>query len=125
MGIPASAHLATARFVELTDAWERGDVPRARALGHRLTALATAAFAAPNPAVVKGVLHAQGRIPTPDVRLPLLPHGGGRGGGGARTRHRSGPLVRPGPIRPDRRPAGPAGPGPGSHTVEYQVAPPG
>ncbi|MER6395180.1 dihydrodipicolinate synthase family protein [Kitasatospora sp. NPDC001603] len=74
-GIPASAHLATARFVELTDAWERGDVPRARALGHRLTALATAAFAAPNPAVVKGVLHAQGRIPTPDVRLPLLPAG--------------------------------------------------
>ncbi|MFD0274518.1 dihydrodipicolinate synthase family protein [Kitasatospora sp. NPDC127111] len=74
-GIPASAHLATARFVELAAAWERGDVPRARALGHRLAALAAAAFAAPNPAVVKGVLHAQGRIPTPDVRLPLLPAG--------------------------------------------------
>ena len=25
-----------------------------------------------NPAVFKGVLHAQGRIPTPDVRLPLM-----------------------------------------------------
>ncbi|MFJ9947483.1 dihydrodipicolinate synthase family protein [Kitasatospora sp. NPDC091207] len=74
-GILASAHLATARFVELAAAWERGDVPRARALGHRLTALTVAAFAAPNPAVVKGVLHAQGRIPTPDVRLPLLPAG--------------------------------------------------
>ncbi|MEU6231683.1 dihydrodipicolinate synthase family protein [Kitasatospora sp. NPDC047058] len=74
-GILASAHLATARFVELAAAWEDGDVPRARALGHRLTALAAAAFAAPNPAVVKGVLHAQGRIPTPDVRLPLLPAG--------------------------------------------------
>ena len=30
-----------------------------------------ALFAEPNPAVIKGVLHAQGRLPTPDVRLPL------------------------------------------------------
>jgi len=30
-------------------------------------------FAEPNPTVIKAVLHAQGRIPTPDVRLPLLP----------------------------------------------------
>ncbi|MGW6913179.1 dihydrodipicolinate synthase family protein [Kitasatospora sp. NPDC054939] len=74
-GILASAHLATARFAELAAAWEAGDAPRARALGHRLTALAGAAFAAPNPAVTKGVLHALGRIPTPDVRLPLLPAG--------------------------------------------------
>ena len=29
-------------------------------------------FAEPNRAVFKGVLHAQGRIPTPDVRLPLV-----------------------------------------------------
>ena len=29
-------------------------------------------FVEPNPAVFKGVLHAQGRIPTADVRLPLL-----------------------------------------------------
>ncbi|MEV7021440.1 dihydrodipicolinate synthase family protein [Kitasatospora sp. NPDC093558] len=74
-GILAAAHLATGRFVELTDAWRAGDVERARALGHRLTALALAVFAEPNPTVVKGVLHAQGRIPTPDVRLPLLPAG--------------------------------------------------
>ncbi|MEV7771923.1 dihydrodipicolinate synthase family protein [Kitasatospora sp. NPDC086791] len=74
-GILASAHLATGRFVELAQAWEAGDVERARALGHRLTGLAVAAFAAPNPAVTKGVLHALGRIPTPDVRLPLLPAG--------------------------------------------------
>jgi 4-hydroxy-tetrahydrodipicolinate synthase len=75
-GILASAHLATARFVELYEAWRAGEVERARALGHRLTALALSAFAAPNPTVTKGVLHAQGRIPTPDVRLPLLPAGG-------------------------------------------------
>ncbi|MFI6155591.1 dihydrodipicolinate synthase family protein [Kitasatospora sp. NPDC051170] len=74
-GILASAHLATARFVELDAAWRAGEVGRARDLGHRLTALALAAFTAPNPSVTKGVLHAQGRIPTPDVRLPLLPAG--------------------------------------------------
>ncbi|MFB0630090.1 dihydrodipicolinate synthase family protein [Streptomyces sp. AB3(2024)] len=72
-GILASAHLATERFVELAAAWRAGDVPRARALGHALARLSAAAFAEPNPSVVKGVLHAQGRIPTPDVRLPLLP----------------------------------------------------
>ncbi|MET9464604.1 dihydrodipicolinate synthase family protein [Streptomyces sp. NPDC006544] len=72
-GILASAHLATARFVELAEAWRAGDAQRARPLGHALARLSAAAFAEPNPAVVKGVLYAQGRIPTPDVRLPLLP----------------------------------------------------
>ncbi|MBW5485382.1 dihydrodipicolinate synthase family protein [Streptomyces bambusae] len=74
-GILASAHLATARFVELAAAWGAGDVRRARALGHALAKVSAAVFAEPNPVVVKGVLHAQGRIPTPDVRLPLLPAG--------------------------------------------------
>ncbi|GGS82348.1 4-hydroxy-tetrahydrodipicolinate synthase [Streptomyces toxytricini] len=74
-GILASAHLATARYAELAAAWREGDAVRARELGHRLAALAAALFREPNPAVVKGVLHAQGRIPTPDVRLPLLPAG--------------------------------------------------
>ncbi|MCX4695275.1 dihydrodipicolinate synthase family protein [Streptomyces sp. NBC_01408] len=72
-GILASAHLATARFVELAGAWRAGDVARARTLGHALARLSAEAFAEPNPTVVKGALHALGRIPTPDVRLPLLP----------------------------------------------------
>ncbi|MGW7440621.1 dihydrodipicolinate synthase family protein [Streptomyces sp. NPDC054849] len=72
-GILASAHLATEGFAELAAAWRAGDAGRARALGHALAQLSAAAFTEPNPAVVKGVLHAQGRIPTPDVRLPLLP----------------------------------------------------
>jgi 4-hydroxy-tetrahydrodipicolinate synthase len=38
--------------------------------------LRAALFAEPNPTVIKGVLHAQGRIPTPGVRLPLLPASG-------------------------------------------------
>ena len=73
--ILASAHLATGRFVELAEAWRTGDLTKARLLGHALARLSAAAFAEPNPAVIKGVLHAQGRIPTPDVRLPLLPAG--------------------------------------------------
>ncbi|MGP3959910.1 4-hydroxy-tetrahydrodipicolinate synthase family protein [Nonomuraea sp. 3N208] len=72
-GIVASAHLRTRDFVELAGAWQAGDVPRARALGHRLARLSAALFAEPNPTVLKGVLHAQGLIPTPDVRLPLVP----------------------------------------------------
>ena len=71
-GILASAHVATAQFVELVDAWRTGDVARARTLGHRLAVLSTALFAEPNPTVVKAVLHAHGRIPTAAVRLPLL-----------------------------------------------------
>ncbi|MER5643699.1 dihydrodipicolinate synthase family protein [Streptosporangium sp. NPDC002524] len=69
----ASAHVATARFAELVEAWRTGDVARARPLGHRLAALSAALFAEPNPAVVKAVLHARGVIPTAAVRPPLLP----------------------------------------------------
>lgn len=72
-GILAAAHIATGRWVELAQAWRTGDTRRARRLGGSLTALAQALFAEPNPAVIKGVLHAAGRIPTPSVRLPLLP----------------------------------------------------
>jgi 4-hydroxy-tetrahydrodipicolinate synthase len=64
--VAASAHLDTAEWVKLA---ATGD----RALGHRLAARAAALFREPNPTVVKAALHAQGRIPTPDVRPPLLP----------------------------------------------------
>ncbi|MFD6886640.1 dihydrodipicolinate synthase family protein [Streptomyces sp. NPDC059957] len=72
-GVLASAHVATARFAELAAAWRAGEADRARTLGHALARLSATLFAEPNPAVIKGVLYAQGRIPTPDVRLPLLP----------------------------------------------------
>jgi 4-hydroxy-tetrahydrodipicolinate synthase len=72
-GILASAHLQTAAFVDLIRAWRAGDVARARPLGRRLARLSAAVFAEPNPTVVKAALHAAGRIPTPGVRLPLLP----------------------------------------------------
>lgn len=72
-GIVASAQLDTRLFVRLAEAWTSADQIAARCLGHRLAAVSAAAFAEPNPTVIKGVLHARGRIPTPDVRLPLLP----------------------------------------------------
>ena len=75
-GILASAHVATACFVELVDAWHAGATrpsPCGRSPPRR--ACRAALFAEPNPTVIKAVLHAQGRIPTAAVRLPLLPAG--------------------------------------------------
>ncbi len=72
-GILASAHLRTGEFVELFQAWRAGEAEHARALGHRLSLMSAAMFAEPNPTVLKGVLHARGRIPTAAVRLPLVP----------------------------------------------------
>jgi 4-hydroxy-tetrahydrodipicolinate synthase len=72
-GILASAHLETRSFADLAQAYRDGDAGRGRYLGGRLAALSRGLFAAPNPTVIKAVLHEQGRIPTPSVRLPLLP----------------------------------------------------
>jgi 4-hydroxy-tetrahydrodipicolinate synthase len=72
-GILASAHVATGGFAELVEAWHSGDAIRAMKLGHRLALLSAALFTEPNPTVIKGVLHAHGRIPNATVRLPLLP----------------------------------------------------
>jgi 4-hydroxy-tetrahydrodipicolinate synthase len=72
-GILASAHVCTGEFARLIAAWHSGRAEQARELGHRLVPLAAALFAEPNPAVIKGALHAQGEIPSPAVRLPLLP----------------------------------------------------
>ncbi|MGV0156875.1 4-hydroxy-tetrahydrodipicolinate synthase family protein [Rhodococcus sp. GB-02] len=72
-GILASAHVSTGDFVRLVKAWDSGDVDSARDLGRRLSKLSGALFSEPNPTVIKGVLHALGQIPTPHLRLPLLP----------------------------------------------------
>jgi 4-hydroxy-tetrahydrodipicolinate synthase len=71
-GILASAHVCTGEFADFVAAWRSGPLTRARELGGRLAPLSAALFAEPNPCVIKGVLHAQGRIPTPAVRLPLV-----------------------------------------------------
>ena len=71
--ILASAHLCTRSFADMVAAWRAGASDRARDLGHRLAGLSAALFVEPNPVVIKAALHAQGRIPSPAVRLPLLP----------------------------------------------------
>jgi len=71
-GIMASANLCTRSYADMIAAWRAGELARARVLANRLVGLSTALFAEPNPTVIKAVLHAQGRIPSPAVRLPLL-----------------------------------------------------
>jgi 4-hydroxy-tetrahydrodipicolinate synthase len=48
-----------------------GKLEDGRAHSEALLPMIQAGFAEPNPAVFKGVLHAQGRIASPDVRMPL------------------------------------------------------
>ena len=72
-GILASAHVSTGRFARLISLWQEGKAAEARELGHRLAPLSRALFAEPNPVVIKSVLHRTGQIPSPSVRLPLLP----------------------------------------------------
>lgn len=71
--ISASANVAAGEFAALIAAWRERRIEEARLIGGSLAALASALFSEPNPTVIKGVLAAQGRIATPDVRLPLLP----------------------------------------------------
>ncbi len=70
-GIIASAHLCTERWVAMIECGLAGKVDEGRAHHEALLPVVAAAFAEPNPAVFKAVLHAQGKIPTPAVRLPL------------------------------------------------------
>ncbi|WP_405059990.1 4-hydroxy-tetrahydrodipicolinate synthase [Kribbella sp. NBC_01505] len=73
--ILASANVAPRQYAELVAHWQAGELVLARESAHRLAPLSQALFAEPNPVVTKAVLAAQGRIPTPHVRLPLLPAG--------------------------------------------------
>jgi 4-hydroxy-tetrahydrodipicolinate synthase len=70
--ICASAHVCTARFVEMIECGLAAKLDDGRAHAEALLPVVQACFAEPNPSVFKGVLHAQGKIPTPDVRLPLV-----------------------------------------------------
>ncbi|WP_433803135.1 4-hydroxy-tetrahydrodipicolinate synthase [Actinomycetospora sp. CA-084318] len=71
--IAASAHVATDRFATLVADGLAGHAEAVREHHAALLPLVTALFAEPNPVVVKALLHATGRIASPDVRMPLLP----------------------------------------------------
>ncbi|QGV82357.1 dihydrodipicolinate synthase family protein [Streptomyces ficellus] len=66
------ANICTADYAELIALWHGGAAGPARRLGAVLARLSAVLFAEPNPAVIKAVLYARGRIPAPAVRLPLL-----------------------------------------------------
>ncbi|MGH8976723.1 MAG: 4-hydroxy-tetrahydrodipicolinate synthase [Acidimicrobiia bacterium] len=69
--IAASAHVCTERVVEMIECGLAGKLEDGRAHAEALLPVVRAGFAEPNPAVFKGVLHAQGRIATPDLRGPM------------------------------------------------------
>jgi 4-hydroxy-tetrahydrodipicolinate synthase len=70
--ILACANVSARHYADMLAAWRRGPLDHARDLHDRLAPLTRALFAEPNPVVIKAVLAADGRIPTADVRLPLL-----------------------------------------------------
>lgn len=70
-GISAPAHVCTARFVEMVECGLAGKLDDGRAHAEALLPIVQAGFVEPNPAVFKGVLHAQGRIASPALRLPM------------------------------------------------------
>jgi 4-hydroxy-tetrahydrodipicolinate synthase len=70
-GIIASAHVCTARWVAMVECGLAGKIEDGRIHAEALLPVVRTAFAEPNPAVFKGVLHRQGRIASPDVRMPM------------------------------------------------------
>ena len=70
--ISAAAHLCTERFVAMIECGLAGKIEDGRVHAEALLPVVRSAYVEPNPAIFKGVLHEQGLIATPDVRLPLL-----------------------------------------------------
>jgi 4-hydroxy-tetrahydrodipicolinate synthase len=69
--ISAASHLCTERFVAMVECGLADKQEDGRTHAEALLPVVKAGFAEPNPSVFKGVLHAQGRIPTPNLRLPM------------------------------------------------------
>ena len=69
--VAASANLATERFVAMIECGLAGKLDEGRAHHEALLPLVKRLFAEPNPSVIKGVLHATGKIPSPSLRLPM------------------------------------------------------
>jgi 4-hydroxy-tetrahydrodipicolinate synthase len=69
--IAASANIATDRFVAMIECGLAGKLEEGRTASEALLPLVKRLFAEPNPAVIKGVLHATGKIPSPSLRLPM------------------------------------------------------
>lgn len=71
--IAASAHVMTGTWVDMIDCGLANDIEGGRPLAETLLDVVEALFAEPNPAVIKGVLAAQGVIASGRVREPMTP----------------------------------------------------
>jgi 4-hydroxy-tetrahydrodipicolinate synthase len=71
--IAASANIATERFVAMIECGLAGKLEEGRATSEALLPVVKRLFAEPNQSVIKGVLHALGKIPTNSLRLPMTP----------------------------------------------------
>ncbi|MBP0582017.1 4-hydroxy-tetrahydrodipicolinate synthase [Labrys sp. LIt4] len=71
--ILASAHVETAGFIAIRDAFARGDGPTADSAWRRLADLVPLLFAEPNPAAIKYWLWRTGLIDSGELRLPMTP----------------------------------------------------
>lgn len=69
--IAASSHVCTKGFVSLVNASLKGDVEKARQISNKLLPVCQLLFEEPSPGVIKGVLAAQGRISTANLRAPM------------------------------------------------------
>jgi 4-hydroxy-tetrahydrodipicolinate synthase len=70
--ITACAHLATRAFVQLVQCLATQQLVQARALWRQLAPLTAAAFAEPNPSVIKAALARQGWL-ADELRAPMQP----------------------------------------------------
>ena len=70
-GILAASHLMTQNFVDVTRAFQRGDLGAARAAWAPVARLVPLLFAEANPMPIKHCLWRQGLIDSPECRLPL------------------------------------------------------
>lgn len=71
--VSASAHIATALWVEMIDCALNGEAARALEIHKMLLPVIKAGFVEPNPSVFKGALASSGEITSDFVRLPLVP----------------------------------------------------
>jgi 4-hydroxy-tetrahydrodipicolinate synthase len=69
--IAASAHLHTAAFAAMLARGGAGDVAGSRPIAEALLSLVLSLVAEPSPAIIKAVLHHDGLIRSPAVRMPL------------------------------------------------------
>jgi 4-hydroxy-tetrahydrodipicolinate synthase len=71
--VSATANIAPAASAQLFEAWEAGDLERARELHYGLHPLVDLLFVETNPAPGKWVLEQRGLIASGHVRPPLIP----------------------------------------------------